>query len=193
MKQPVVLASSSPYRRALLDRLGIPFECDSPDIDENTLPEETPEHLVARLSEAKARAVALRHPESLVIGSDQVALIGGRIVGKPGTHENAVIQLRQASGSVVRFLTGLSLYNAQADRAHTEVVPFDVHFRTLSDSQIDNYLRREEPYDCAGSFKSEGFGITLFDRLQGDDPNTLIGLPLIRLVRLLEQEGVNLI
>ena len=189
----IVLASTSPFRRELLGKLGLPFDTDSPDIDETARAEETPEQLVARLAEEKARAVAQRHPDSLIIGSDQVAVIDGKIIGKPGDHEKAMAQLRSASGKTVRFLTGLCLYNSANDHKQLVVEPFDVVFRTLSDSQIDNYLKAEQPYNCAGSFKSEGLGIALFERLQGEDPNSLIGLPLIRLIRMLENEAQQII
>lgn len=189
----LVLASTSPFRRELLGKLGLPFEADSPDVDESRLEGESPQVLVARLAEAKARAVAARHPDALIIGSDQVAVNDGVILGKPGSHDKAMEQLRAASGKAVTFYTGLCLYNAAADRAQVEVVPFSVFFRELTDARIDAYLRREQPYNCAGSFKSEALGITLFDRLEGEDPNTLIGLPLIRLTRMLEAEGVEVL
>jgi MAF protein len=189
----IVLASTSPFRRELLNRLGLSFEVDSPDIDESPRPGETAEQLVARLAEQKARAVAVRHPDSLIIGSDQVALNDGAILGKPGTHDKAMAQLQAASGKAVRFLTGLCLYNSTSDQAQVLVEPFEVVFRNLSATQIDNYLKAEQPYNCAGSFKSEGLGIALFERLVGEDPNSLIGLPLIRLIRMLEQEGVMVI
>ncbi len=189
----LVLASTSPFRRELLGKLGLPFEIDSPEVDETRLPGETPEALVGRLAEAKARAVAERHPDALIIGSDQVAVNGSEILGKPGDHERAVEQLRAASGRAVIFQTGLCLFNAASGCTQVEVVPFTVHFRDLTDAQIEGYLRREQPYRCAGSFKSEGLGIVLFERLEGDDPNALIGLPLIRLVRMLEREGVDVL
>ena len=189
----LVLGSTSPFRKALLEKLGLPFSTHSPEVDETRLADESPEQLVYRLAEAKARAVGEKKPDALIIGSDQVAVIDDEILGKPGTHDRAVEQLRNASGRKVTFLTGLCLLNSRTGVAQTEVVPFTVHFRELSDEQIDNYLRSEEPYNCAGSFKSEALGISLFERLEGDDPNTLIGLPLIRLVRMLENEGVRVI
>ena len=191
--QQLVLGSTSPFRRQLLEKLGLPFETASPETDETPLDGETPEQLVARLAEAKARAVAAQYTGALIIGSDQVAVNGGEILGKPHTHEVAMQQLRNASGKHVRFLTGLCLYNAANDKAQVEVVPFDVVFRELNDEMIDNYLKAEQPYNCAGSFKSEAMGIALFEKLEGEDPNTLIGLPLIRLVRMLEVEGVRVI
>jgi len=191
--QPLVLASTSPYRKELLQRLGLEFVTAAPDVDESHQPGETPEHLVRRLAEEKARAVAQKFPDALIIGSDQVAVIGSEILTKPGTHENAVSQLQRCSGQAVTFLTGLCLFNARSGKAQIEAVPFRVHFRALNAAQIENYLRREQPYNCAGSFKSEGLGIVLFERLEGDDPATLIGLPLIRLTRMLEMEGVRVI
>lgn len=191
--QQLVLGSTSPFRRQLLAKLGLPFDTAAPETDESPLPGESPEQLVARLAEAKARAVASHYPGALIIGSDQVAVNSGEILGKPHTHEKAMAQLRSASGRDVRFLTGLCLYNAATNHAQVEVVPFDVVFRELSEEMIDNYLKAEQPYNCAGSFKSEAMGIALFERLEGEDPNTLIGLPLIRLVRMLEKEGVRVI
>ena len=191
--QQLVLGSTSPFRRQLLEKLGLPFDTASPETDETPLDDETPEQLVARLAEAKARAVSSQHSDALIIGSDQVAVNEGEILGKPHTHEKAMEQLRKASGRHVRFVTGLCLYNAATDQVQVEVVPFDVVFRELTDEMIDNYLKAEQPYNCAGSFKSEAMGIALFEKLEGEDPNTLIGLPLIRLVRMLEAEGVRVI
>jgi len=189
MINTLVLASTSPYRKVLLEKLQLQFDTISPDIDESSLPGESPEQLVARLAEAKAKANADQYKQALIIGSDQVAVVDGKIVGKPGNHANAVAQLKRASGKRVIFLTGLCVYNTLSQRSQVEVVPFSVIFRQLTDAQIENYLTREQPYNCAGSFKSEGLGIALFERLEGDDPNTLIGLPLIRLIRMLESEG----
>lgn len=189
----LVLGSTSPFRKALLEKLQLEFITDSPDIDESRRDNETPEQLVARLACEKARAVAERHPGSLIIGSDQVAVNGGEILGKPGNHERAMQQLRSASGRTVTFLTGLCLYNSTSGDEQVVVEPFTVHFRELSDEQIDHYLTAEQPYNCAGSFKSEAMGIALFEKLEGDDPNSLIGLPLIRLIRMLEKEGVRVI
>jgi len=188
----LVLASAAPFRRELLGRLGLPFEVAVPAVDESRLPGESPEALVLRLSEAKARAVAAQLGDALVIGSDQVAVIGDEVLGKPGDRERAIAQLTRASGRRVTFLTGLSLVDAATGRAQTLCEPFHVHFRTLSAEQIARYVDREQPFNCAGSFKCEGYGITLFERLEGDDPNALIGLPLIRLVALLGLEGVPL-
>ena len=188
----LVLASSSPYRRELLARLALPFDVIVPDSDETPLPGETPMALVERLAVAKARAVISRAPSALIIGSDQVAVYDGAIVGKPHTHENAVRQLRAAAGKTVMLYTGLALINAGNGRVQSEVIPFAVTFRPLTEAQIESYLRKEQPYGCAGSVRSEGLGIALLERFAGDDPNALIGLPLIRLVRMLENEGVRI-
>lgn len=188
----LVLASSSPYRRELLGRLGLPFTTARPDADEGALPGEQADALVRRLAETKARAVSGAHPQALVIGSDQVAVLDGQVLGKPGTAERAHAQLRAASGRAVQFLTGLCLLDTRGDTAEIAVETFTVHFRVLDDQRIARYLDRERPFDCAGSFKSEGLGIALFERLEGDDPTALIGLPLIRLVTLLAQAGVAL-
>ena len=187
----LVLASASPYRRQLLERLGLPFTTVAPEVDERPRPGESSQVLVLRLAEAKARAVASTHPNALVIGSDQVACIDEDILGKPGERARAIAQLERVSGRIVVFQTGLCLLNSASGRAQTLVEPFRVHFRRLDRKQIEGYLDREQPFDCAGSFKSEGLGIALFERLEGDDPNTLIGLPLIRLVSLLESEGMH--
>jgi len=195
MKDPMklVLASSSLFRRELLTRLMIPFEVMVPDVDETPRSDEPPMSLVERLAISKAQAVAARCPGSLVIGSDQVAVHDGVIVGKPHTHERAVAQLRAASGKVVMLYTGLALVNADSGRIQSEVAPYRVVFRPLSDTQIESYLRKEQPYHCAGSVKSEGLGVALLERFDGEDPATLIGLPLIRLVRMLENEGLSVI
>lgn len=190
---PLLLASSSPYRRTLLERLHLPFECQSPDIDESHRPGEPPEQLVRRLAEQKARALAERHDHHLIIGSDQVAALpDGRILGKPHDFARAREQLRAASGSSVTFHTGLCLLNSQSGRTQIDRIPFTVHFRTLDDADIERYLRIEEPYDCAGSFKSEGLGICLFRSTEGEDATSLIGLPLIRLIDMLLAEGVRI-
>lgn len=189
----LVLASSSPFRRELLERLQIPFEVVAPELDETPYPDEPPHEMVRRLAIAKAQAIAPRRPDALIIGSDQVAVYDGRIVGKPHGHDRAVQQLRSASGRKVVLYTGLALVNAKTARVQCEVIPFSVQFRALTDAQIESYLRKEQPYGCAGSVRSEGLGIALLERFEGDDPNTLIGLPLIRLVRMLENEGVSVI
>ncbi len=189
----LILASSSPYRRELLERLKIPFEVVSPEVDETPRPGETPAALVERLSVEKARKIAGQKPRALVIGSDQVAVYNGVIVGKPHSHDKAVEQLRSASGRAVTLYTGLALVNADTGHLQCEVIPYRVTFRALTEAQIESYLRKEQPYSCAGSVKSEGLGIALLEKFEGDDPNTLIGLPLIRLVRMLENEGIKVI
>lgn len=188
----IILGSTSPYRRALLERLGMPFRTDSPLTDEAQLPGETPQALVRRLAEAKARDVGARHRDALIIGSDQVACVDAEILGKPGSRENAIAQLAAAAGRSVTFHTGLCLYNSANGRVQVAVEPFTVHFRPLDRTQIERYIDREQPFDCAGSFKSEGYGITLFSALEGRDPNALIGLPLILLIEMLAREGVLL-
>jgi MAF protein len=187
----LVLASTSPYRKALLERLQMPFVTHSPDVDESPLPGEAPEALVKRLSYDKAKAVAAHYPQAVIIGSDQVATLKGNIIGKPGNHENAKAQLQTASGKTVTFLTGLTVLDTTNGNAETTIDHFEVTFRTLSGDQIDAYLYKEQPYDCAGSFKSEGLGITLFEEMKGKDPTSLIGLPLITLTHLLNNAGIN--
>jgi MAF protein len=186
----LILGSTSPFRKELLQKLGLSFEVDSPDIDESMLEAEQPEQFVQRLALEKAQAVAARHDNALVIGSDQVACIGSNILGKPGTRDKAIQQLTEASGKHVSFYTGLCLLNSTSGESQVVCEPFHVHFRELSQEQIERYLDAEEPYNCAGSFKSEGLGISLFEKLEGDDPNSLIGLPLIKLIAMLEREGV---
>jgi MAF protein len=188
----LVLASTSPFRRELLGRLGLPFETCAPEVDETARADEGPEALVSRLASLKAQAVAGRFPDALIIGSDQVACLDGKILGKPGSRENAIKQLQASSGREVRFLTGLSLLNSATGRQQQLCEPFTVHFRELDEAQIGRYLDAENPLNCAGSFKSEGLGITLFRRLEGEDPNALVGLPLIRLVEMLANEGIVL-
>lgn len=193
MDRTLILASSSRYRRALLERLQLPFETMAPDIDESAHTGESPTALVARLAVAKAHAIAVQRPHSLVIGSDQVAVIQDRIIGKPGSHAAAVRQLREASGQKFVLYTGLALIDADSARTQSAVVPFTVKFRELSDEQIENYLQKDRPYDCAGSVKSESLGIALLERMDGEDPTALIGLPLIRLVTMLRNEGLAVI
>ena len=187
---PLLLASSSVYRRDLLSRLRLPFTCSSPDIDESHRPGESALELVQRLSLEKAQALAASHPAHLIIGSDQVAVLNGQIIGKPHTFDKARQQLLNASGASVSFLTGLTLLNSQTGHYQTDCVPFTVHMRHLSAEQIERYLHTEEPYDCAGSFKAEGLGVSLFKRTEGDDATSLVGLPLIRLVDMLLAQGV---
>jgi MAF protein len=189
----LVLASTSPFRRELLNRLGLAFETAAPDIDETRRPGEPPQTLVTRLAEAKARAVAAGFPTSVIIGSDQVACIGDAVLGKPGTRDRAIAQLQRASGGTVVFFTGLCVLDAASGKARTVVEPFRVHFRRLDAEQITRYVDREEPFNCAGSFKSEGLGIALFRRLEGDDPNALVGLPLIRLTEMLDEAGIPIL
>ncbi len=188
----LVLGSSSPFRRKLLARLGLNFTTASPHIDETAAPDEKPELLVMRLATLKALAVSLDHPQALIIGSDQIAMLDDVILGKPGNHARAVEQLTMASGKKVTFFTGLCLLNSGTGNCQTFCEPFHVYFRPLDANTIENYLKREQPYNCAGSFKSEGLGIILFEKLEGDDPNSLIGLPLIRLVSMLRNEGIDL-
>ena len=192
MHKTLVLGSTSPFRKELLTRLNLNFKTDSPDIDETPLKNESPEDYVCRLSLQKAKAVAKKHPDSLIIGSDQCSVLDGNIRGKPKNHENAIKQLTQSSAKRVSFLTGLCLYDSSDDSYQLDLVPFHVDFRELSSREIESYLRAEEPYNCAGSFKSEGLGITLFKRLQGDDPTSLIGLPLIRLSEMLRNKSFKL-
>ncbi len=187
---PLLLASSSVYRRELLSRLRLTFSCSSPDIDESHRPGEAAHELVKRLSLEKAQALATSHPAHLIIGSDQVAVLNEQIIGKPHTFEKARDQLLNASGASVTFLTGLTLLNSQTGHYQTDCIPFTVHMRTLSPEQIERYLHAEEPYDCAGSFKAEGLGVSLFQRTEGDDATSLVGLPLIRLVDMLIAQDV---
>ncbi len=189
--QTILLASSSRYRRQLLSRLGLAFEHRAPDVDEAALPGETAEQLVSRLAKAKASALTHLYPNALIIGSDQVAVLDNQIIGKPHTHERAQAQLHAASGKTVRFKTGLCLLNSSTGHSQLAVEELSVSFRLLTHEQIDQYLHREQPYDCAGSFKCEGLGIALFTGMTGNDPNTLIGLPLIRLTDMLINEGVD--
>lgn len=189
---PLLLASSSPYRRELLDRLRLPFVCASPDIDESRLTDEPAKALVQRLAREKAMALAAQFPDHLIIGSDQVAVLGDQILGKPHTFERALEQLSASSGKSVSFLTGLALYNSQTGECQVDCVPFTVHMRDLSSERISRYLHAEQPYDCAGSFKAEGLGVSLFRSTEGPDATSLIGLPLIRLVDMLSNEGVQI-
>ncbi len=191
--QKIILGSSSIYRKELLQRLQIPFQTVSPEINEMPLDNESPEETAARLAEAKAREVARIFPQALIIGSDQVAVLEDTRLGKPLNHGNATEQLRLMRGKEVIFYTALCLLNSSTDRLQMRVIPFFVKFRKLSDQQIENYLLKEQPYHCAGSAKSEGLGIALIERMTGDDPNALIGLPLISLIDMLAHEGVAVI
>ncbi len=193
MKQPLILASSSPYRKELLQRLHLDFEVFSPDIDESQLADERPEQTALRLAQLKARKIAETHPEAIIIGCDQVATLDGIQLGKPGDHENAIKQLQMMRGKQVTFHSALCLYNAKTQHMQAEVVPYIVEFRNLSDKQIDNYLSIEKPYNCAGSAKSEGLGIALISAMHGEDPNALIGLPLIKLISMLTTENIHVI
>ena len=192
MARRVILASTSPFRRELLARLLIPFETAAPETDESALAGEAPEATAKRLAEAKARAVAARYPDALIIGSDQVAASDGRRFGKPGSRENAIAQLRLMRGKEVIFHTGLCLLNSATDHAHVCCVDTHVGFRDLSDAEIESYLDKEDALNCAGSAKSEALGISLLSYLRGDDPNALIGLPLIALCNMLRAEGLAL-
>lgn len=189
----IILASTSPYRRQLLERLQLSFSCVAPGTDETARPGEAPEALAKRLAVAKATAVSAQEPQALVIGSDQVASLDGVLLNKPGTHDNAVAQLRACSGRRVAFHTGVCVMRGSPVFQRSAVVPFTVHFRTLDEAQIETYLRRDQPYDCAGSFKVESLGIALFTRLEGTDPTALEGLPLIALADLLEQADTAII
>ncbi len=191
--RPLILGSTSAYRRELLQRLRLPFEVVSPEVDETPFPGEYPRDLALRLALAKARAVAARQPSALVIGSDQVADLGGEPLGKPGTHERAVAQLRRMRGRTVIFQTAVAVVCVETGFEQVELAPVRVRFRELTDAEIENYLRAETPYDCAGSAKSEGLGIALLDTIESDDPTALVGLPLIRTARLLRAAGLSLL
>ena len=192
MPTQLILASTSRYRKTLLEKLGLPFEYAAPEVDESPLPGESAEALVARLALAKASAIADRFDQGLIIGSDQVCVCDGQILGKPGTVEKAVAQLMAAQGRSVTFHTGLCVLDAASGRAEQLVEPFTVHFRTLDEAALRRYVEAELPLDCAGSFKCEGMGIVLFKGLEGRDPNALIGLPLIGLIELLARHGLAL-
>ena len=189
----IILSSTSPFRKALLERLCINFSCESPNIDEAPLKNEPVEDMVVRLAIGKAQEVSNKYDNALIIGSDQSAVLNGEKLSKPGNFDNAFTQLSKASGQKITFQTGLCLLNSKTGNIQSICVPYTVVFKTLTSRMIENYLRKEEPYNCAGSFKSEALGIALFERLEGDDPNTLIGLPLIQLVNFLNNEGVNIL
>lgn len=192
-QRALILGSTSRYRRELLQRLRVPFDVVSPEVDETPLPGEAPEALATRLALAKAKAVAALHPHAVVIGSDQVADLQGEPLGKPGTHERAVLQLQRMRGQTVIFQTAVSVVCQANQFEQTELAQIKVRFRELSDAEIEAYLRAEQPYDCAGSAKSEGLGIALLDAIDNDDPTALIGLPMIRTARLLRAAGIDLL
>ncbi|PJC88171.1 septum formation inhibitor Maf [Vibrio sp. HA2012] len=189
----ILLASTSPYRRTMLSKLMLPFNVAVPDCDETPLPGEQPQDLVLRLAKNKAETSPHTDTPTLIIGSDQVCVINGNIMGKPHTEENAIQQLMKASGKSVIFYTGIALHNTQNGKTETRLDTFIVHFRELTEQQIRNYVEKEQPLDCAGSFKSEGLGIALFERLEGKDPNALIGLPLITLIDMLKKQGIDVL
>ncbi len=187
----LLLASSSKYRRQLLERLGLPFTARSPEVDETPRPNESPKQLVTRLAETKARALVADHQNHLIIGSDQVACVHEQILGKPGTEERAAEQLAKLSGNTVQFYTSLALLNSATGRLQVTMDLTEVEFRSLESSEISAYVAREQPLDCAGSFKSEGLGVALFERIKTEDPAALIGLPLVQLCELLRTEHLN--
>ncbi|WP_038208299.1 Maf family nucleotide pyrophosphatase [Xenophilus azovorans] len=193
MQRPVILGSTSRYRRALMERLHLPFDVQAPEVDESALPGETPAALAARLALAKAQAVAERFPEAVVIGSDQVADLDGEALGKPGDHARAGAQLRRMSGRTLVFQTAVAVVCRATGFVQQDLAPVRVVFRELGDDAIERYLRIEQPYDCAGSAKSEGLGIALLEAIDSDDPTALVGLPLIRTCRMLRAAGVDLL
>lgn len=188
----ILLASSSPYRRQLLEKIGVTFSCESPDIDEGPHDQESVKETVERLSLQKAQALVKHHPNKIIIASDQSASLNNKALGKPGNFEKAFEQLKAQQGKIIYFYTGLVVYNPHNQAYLSALDTTKVYFRELSDQQIRNYLLTEQPYDCAGSFKSEGLGITLFSKIENQDPNALVGLPLIELVNLLSQVGISL-
>ena len=192
-QRTLILGSTSRYRRELLSRIGVPFETAAPQVDETPLPGETPAQIARRLALAKARAVTRRFPQAVVIGSDQVADLAGEPLGKPGTHERATEQLRRMRGRTVVFQTALAVVCEATGFSAEDLAPVEVRFRDLSDAEIEHYLRAEQPYDCAGSAKSEGLGIALLDAIDNDDPTALVGLPLIRTCRMIRAAGVKLL
>jgi septum formation protein len=192
-QRTLILGSTSRYRRELLSRIGVPFETAAPQVDETPLPGETPVQIARRLALAKARAVARRFPQAVVIGSDQVADLAGEPLGKPGTHERATEQLRRMRGRTVVFQTALAVVCEATGFTAEDLAPVEVRFRDLSDSEIEHYLRAEQPYDCAGSAKSEGLGIALLEAIHSDDPTALVGLPLIRTCRMIRAAGIELL
>ncbi|MFT7053379.1 MAG: MAF protein [Psychromonas sp.] len=193
MSQKLILASTSPFRKQLLEKLHLVFDTAKPDVDETPLPEETAIKLVERLAIAKAQAIAPEFADALIIGSDQVCVNQGKILGKPGNVANAFAQLKAASGKSITFYTGLALLNTRTGIVQSLVEPYVVQFRELNDQMINHYLQKEQPFNCAGSFKSEGYGIALFESFEGKDPNSLIGLPLISLIKMLEKENFSVL
>ena len=191
--RPLILGSTSPYRRELLSRLQIPFDVAAPEVDETPLPHEAPDALAGRLALAKARAVAKNFPQAVVIGSDQVADLNGLALGKPGNHERAVVQLRQMRGQTVVFQTAVAVVCLESGFEQTALAAVRVKFRDLIDAEIEHYLRAEQPYDCAGSAKSEGLGIALLESIDSDDPTALVGLPLIRTCKMIQAAGIALL
>jgi len=191
--QQLILASSSPYRKQLLEKLGLDFTCASPDINEDIHGNETAPELALRLAHQKAMALAKQYPQHIIIASDQVAMLDGKQLGKPGNKENTILQLQQSSGKSIAFYTSLCVLNSATQSFKSDIDCCTVHFKTLSEQEIIHYVEREKPYDCAGGFKSEGLGIALFDRIEGDDPNSLIGLPLIKLISLLKAFGISVL
>ncbi len=191
MPYNLVLASSSPFRQAVLDKLGLPFFCAAPDIDESAIPNESIEEQVLRLAREKASALIDLYPDSIIIGCDQLGSLAERVLGKPHTPEQAFTQLRASSGKCVTFHTGLAVYDGVNNQWHQRLETYQVFFRELTDDEIWGYIHKEQPLQCAGSFKSEGLGITLFEKMAGDDPNTLVGLPLIALSAILRKIGIN--
>jgi septum formation protein len=191
--RPLVLGSTSTYRRELLSRLRLPFQVAAPEVDETPLPGEAPHELARRLALAKAHAVAARFPDAVVIGSDQVADLDGEPLGKPGSHENAVVQLRKMRGRIVIFQTAVAVVCAATGFEQLDLAPVKVTFRDLTDAEIESYLRAEQPYDCAGSARSEGLGIALLELIENDDPSALVGLPLIRTCRMIRAAGVKVL
>jgi septum formation protein len=193
MKQMLILASSSSYRRELLQKLQIPFSCISPKLDESALPDEKPHQTALRLAQEKAKKVAQEYPHALIIGCDQVATLDDETLGKPINHKNATKQLQMMRGKEVTFHSAICLFNAETNHIQSDVVPYLVKFRNLTDEEIERYLVKDQPYQCAGSAKSEGLGIALIERMIGEDPNALIGLPLIKLVSMLSNEKVSVL
>ena len=192
LSPPIILASSSPYRKQILERIGLKFSCQSPDIDESALPNENAQSLVERLSQQKALAVAANYNKGLFIGSDQVSVQDGQIIGKPLNHQDAVSQLRAASGKTALLYTGIALVNAETHDLQSTVVTVEVECRELTDEEIERYLIQDKPYDCCGSLKVESLGITLLKRIRSDDPNAITGIPIIQLANFLRNQGVQI-